>query len=81
MGSFIERLVESFGVGGFESAYNIPPPLRLKDSQLARLTRKLIEQVAQEGSAIIVGRGGKLYSGQQAKDPPRFCFCLARRPH
>ena len=58
VGSFIERVVESFGVGGFESAYNIPPPLRLKDSQLARLTRKLIEQVAQEGNAIIVGRGG-----------------------
>ena len=58
VGSIIERVVESFGVGGFESAYNIPPPLRLKDSQLARLTRKLIEEVSQDGNTIIVGRGG-----------------------
>lgn len=56
--SFIERVVGFLGVGGFEAAYNIPPPLRLKDSQLARLTRALIEDVAKEGRAIIVGRGG-----------------------
>lgn len=58
VGSFIERLVEAVGVGGFERAYNVPPPLRLKDGQLARLTRQLIEDAAQMGSAIIVGRGG-----------------------
>ena len=58
VGSFIERAVGFFGVGGFETAYNIPPPLRLSDAQLARLTRGLIEDVAKEGKAIIVGRAG-----------------------
>ena len=76
VGSFIERIVESFGVGGFESAYNIPPPLRLKDSQLARLTRTLIEQAAQEGSAIIVGRGGNCILA--AGPRPCMCLCLPR---
>lgn len=58
VGSFIERVVGFFGVGGFETAYNIPPPLRLSDAQLARLTRSIIEDVAKEGKAIIVGRAG-----------------------
>ena len=58
VGSFIERVVGFFGVGGFETAYNIPPPLRLSDAQLARLTRGIIEDVAKEGNAIIVGRAG-----------------------
>jgi len=58
--SFIERVVGFLGVGGFETAYNLPPPLRLKDSQLTRLTRTLIEDVAKEGRAVIVGRGGNL---------------------
>ncbi len=74
VGSFIERLVESFGVGGFERAYNIPPPLRLKDSQLARLTRKLIEEVAQEGSAIIVGRGGNCILAHRPRTLHVFVF-------
>jgi cytidylate kinase len=56
--SFIERVVRSLGVGGFEAAYNIPPPLRLNNTQLVRLTRALIEDVAKKGQAIIVGRGG-----------------------
>ncbi len=58
VGSFVERAVGFFGVGGFETAYNIPPPLRLSDAQLARLTRTLIEDVSKEGQAIIVGRAG-----------------------
>ena len=33
--SFIERMVGLFGMGGFESAYEIPPPLWLTDAQLA----------------------------------------------
>src|SRR5215510_6686026 len=56
--SFIERMVGFFGVGGFESAYNVPPPLWLNDTQLVRMTRAIIEDVAKEGRAIIVGRGG-----------------------
>jgi len=57
--SFIERMVGLSGIGWFESAYNIPPPLWLNDTQLARMTRTIIEDVAKEGRAIIVGRGGQ----------------------
>jgi cytidylate kinase len=56
--SFIERMVGLFGMGGFESAYEIPPPLWLTDAQLMRMTRAIIEEVAREGRAIIVARGG-----------------------
>jgi len=56
--SFIERVVGFSGIGGFESTYNIPPPLWLNDTQLVRMTRAIIEDVAKEGRAIIVGRGG-----------------------
>ncbi|MEW6297695.1 MAG: cytidylate kinase-like family protein [Thermodesulfobacteriota bacterium] len=56
--SFIERMVGLFGMGGFESAYEIPPPLWLTDAQLVRMTRAIVEEVAREGRAIIVGRGG-----------------------
>jgi CMP/dCMP kinase len=58
--SFIERMVGLFGMGGFESTYEIPPPLWLTDAQLARMTRTIMEEVAKEGNAIIVGRGGNL---------------------
>ena len=54
--SFIERMVGLFGLGGFESAYEVPPPLWLNDAQLVRMTRGLIEEVAKEGRAIFVGR-------------------------
>jgi hypothetical protein len=56
--SFIERMVGLFGMGGFESAYEIPPPLWLTDAQLVRMTKTMIEEVAQGGQAIIVGRAG-----------------------
>ncbi len=56
--SFIERMVGLFGMGGFESAYEIPPPLWLTDAQLVRMTRTIIEEVAREGRAIVVGRAG-----------------------
>jgi cytidylate kinase len=63
--SFIERVVGVFGMGGFESAYQIPPPLWLNDAQLVRMTRTLIENIAQEGQAIVVGRGGQcILAGQ-----------------
>jgi cytidylate kinase len=57
--SIIERTVGLFGKGGFESTYNIPPPLWLNDNQLMRMTRTIIEEVIKEGRAIIVGRGGQ----------------------
>jgi cytidylate kinase len=56
--SFIERMVGLFGMGGFESAYEVPPPLWLTDAQLVRMTRGIIEDVAKEGKAIVVARGG-----------------------
>lgn len=74
VGSFIERLVEAVGVGGFERAYNVPPPLRLKDGQLARLTRQLIEDAAQMGSAIIVGRGGNCILADRRRTLHVFVF-------
>lgn len=57
--SFIERMVGLFGMGGFESAYQVPPPLWLNDAQLARMTHTLIEDIAKEGNAIILGRGAQ----------------------
>ncbi len=57
--SIIERTVGLFGRRGFESAYNIPPPLWPTDNQLMRITRTTIGDVAKEGRAIIVGRGGQ----------------------
>ena len=55
--SFIERMVGLFGLGGFESAYDIPPPLWLNDAQLVRMTKKIVEDVACDGNTILVGRG------------------------
>lgn len=55
--SFIERMVGLFGLGGFESAYDIPPPLWLNDAQLVRMTKKIVEDVARDGNTILVGRG------------------------
>src|SRR6185295_15578201 len=56
--SFIERMVGLFGMGGFESAYEVPPPLWLTDAQLTRMTRGIIEDVAKDERAIVVGRAG-----------------------
>jgi cytidylate kinase len=63
--SFIERMVGLFGMGGFESAYDIPPPLWLNDAQLVRMTRSLIEEVGEGGQAITVGRGGNYVLADQ----------------
>ena len=56
--SFIERMVGLFGLGGFESAYEVPPPLWLNDAQLMRMTKGIVEDVANEGRAIFIGRAG-----------------------
>lgn len=57
--SFIERMVGIFGASGFEAVYQVPVPLWLNDAQLVRMTRAIIEQAAEKGQAIIVGRGGE----------------------
>src|SRR3989442_8455705 len=56
--SFIERLVGLLGMGGFAIAYSVLPPRGLDNAQLLRMTRNIVEDIAQGGRAIIVGRGG-----------------------
>jgi len=55
--SFIERLVELLGLGGFTTAYSILPPRGLDDAKLLYMTRAIVEDIAHEGRAIIVNRG------------------------
>jgi len=57
--SFIERMVGIFGASGFEAVYQIPVPLWLNDAQLVKMTRAIIEQAAEKGRAIIVGRAAQ----------------------
>ena len=56
--SFIEKLVDLIGMGGFATAYSILPPRGLDDAKLQQMTRTIIEDIAREGRAIIVNRGG-----------------------
>src|SRR5215831_4460869 len=56
--TFIEKLVELLGLGGFTTAYSILPPRGLDDTTLMHMTRTIVEDIAQQGRAIIVGRGG-----------------------
>jgi CMP/dCMP kinase len=56
--SFIEKLVDLLGLGGFATAYSILPPRGLDDAQLLHMTRTIVEDIAQDGRAIVVGRGG-----------------------
>jgi cytidylate kinase len=58
VGSFIERVVELFGMGGFATAYSVLPPRGLDDANLLKMTRTMVEEIARAGRAIIVGRGG-----------------------
>ena len=55
--TFIERLVELLGLGGFTTAYSILPPRGLDDTKLLHMTRAIVEDIAREGRAIIVNRG------------------------
>ncbi|MGE0683533.1 MAG: AAA family ATPase [Candidatus Binatia bacterium] len=72
--SFIERMVGLFGLGGFESAYEVPPPLWLNDAQLVRMTKGMIEDVAKEGRAIFVGRAGNHILAKHAQVLHVFLF-------
>src|SRR5262250_1379985 len=56
--TFIEKLVDLLGLGGFTTAYSILPPRGLDDATLLHMTRTIIEDIARTGRAIIVGRGG-----------------------
>ena len=56
--SFIEKMVDLLGLGGFATAYSILPPRGLDDAKLRHMTRTIVEDIARKGRAIIVGRGG-----------------------
>jgi cytidylate kinase len=72
--SFIERMVGVMGISGFEAAYNVSPPLWLNDTQLMRMTRTIIKEIAEEGRAIIVGRGGNHVLAERSKALHVFLF-------
>ena len=72
--SFIERLAGLLGTSEFEAAYNVPPPVWLSDSQLVRMTRTIIQEIAEEGRAIIVGRGGNYILAERPKTLHVFVF-------
>jgi len=55
--SFMEKVVEVLGIGGFATAYSMRPP-RMDDARLRHMTRTIVEDIARTGRAIIVGRGG-----------------------
>src|SRR6266540_6911017 len=55
--SFIERLVELLGLGGFATAYSLLPQRGLADAQIVRIKRTIVEDIAQKGRRIFVGRG------------------------
>jgi CMP/dCMP kinase len=56
--SFIEKLVDLIGMGGFATAYSILPPRGLDDAKLLHMTRTIVGEIARDGRAIIVNRGG-----------------------
>ncbi len=56
--TFMERLTGVLGLSAFETAYSVLPPRWLTDAQLVRMTREIVTDIATQGSAIIVGRGG-----------------------
>lgn len=72
--SFIERMVGVLGISGFEAAYNVPPPLWLNDTQLMRMSQTIINEIAEEGRAIIVGRGGNHILAERSKVLHVFLF-------
>jgi len=72
--SFIERLVELLGLGGFTTAYSVLPPRGLDDATLLRMTRAIVEDIAHEGRAIIVGRGGNHILARQPRTLHVFIF-------
>jgi cytidylate kinase len=72
--SFIEKLVDLLGLGGFATAYSILPPRGLDDAQLLHMTRTIVEDIAQEGRAIVVGRGGNYILATRPKTLHVFIF-------
>ena len=56
--TFMERLIGVLGLSAFETAYSVLPPRWLTDAHLVRMTREIVTDLATQGNAIIVGRGG-----------------------
>ena len=74
--SFMEKLVGVLGMGGFATAYSMLPPAGLDDDRLRHMTRTLIEEIADQGNAIIVGRGGNHILAKR----PRTLHVFVRAP-
>jgi cytidylate kinase len=74
--SFMEKLVGVLGMGGFATAYSMLPPQGLDDDRLLHMTRTLVEEIAQQGQAIIVGRAGNHILAQR----PRTLHVFVRAP-
>jgi len=72
--SFIERLVELLGMGGFTTAYSILPPRGLDDAKLLHMTRAIVEDIAQKGRAIILNRGGNYILAKRPRTLHVFIF-------
>src|SRR5207302_9416046 len=56
--SFIEKLVDLLGLGGFATAYSILPPRGLDYAKLRYMTRTIVAVIERKGRAIIVGPCG-----------------------
>jgi cytidylate kinase len=72
--SFIEKVVQLLGMGGFATAYSILPPRGLDDAKLLYMTRTIVEEIAQEGRAIVVNRGGNHILAKRPKTLHVFIF-------
>src|SRR5262247_4532391 len=78
--TFIEKLVELLGLGGFTTAYSILPPRGLDDAKLLHMTRAIVEDIAQKGRAIILNRGGNYILAKRPRTLHVFIFApLAAR--
>jgi len=72
--SFIEKLAGVLGMGGFATAYSMLPPRGMDDTSLLHMTRTIVEEIAGEGRAIIVGRGGNHILAKRARTLHVFIF-------
>src|SRR5262245_11378531 len=72
--SFIERLVELLGMGGFTTAYSILPPRGLDDAKLLHMTRAIVEDIAQKCRASILNRGWTYTLAQRPRTRHVFIF-------
>jgi cytidylate kinase len=61
MPPFHYRLLKSFLRGSFEGSLNVPRLKLLDADVIVRLTKGIVNRAAEEGSAVIVGRGAAFF--------------------